>query len=185
MTRRVCSRAGTRWTIPRYKRDWQTICALLPAYLENGTNGTVVTYLDGTTETVPYRLQWVLDDLLLYLHTGRAALVKQSRIYLGRNARRVPLIASQAFCLVPVKGREALLRNDGSTGYIVLNYVEDVIPRGNANSVYFTGGTDITVYDTTRTLWENLNLAKEMKLQMNRNREESICQSTPLHSAGV
>ena len=82
---------------------------------------------------------------------------------------------------MPVKGREALLRNDGSTGYVALTHVADVIPKGKENRVYFTGGTYITVYDTTRTLWENLNLTKEMK----KNMEEYLCQSTPLHSAGA
>ena len=82
---------------------------------------------------------------------------------------------------MPVKGREALLRNDGSTGYVALANVTDVIPRGKENRVYFIGGTYITVYDTTRTLWENLNLTKEMK----KNMEEYICQSTPLHLAGA
>ena len=179
--RRVCSRMGVKWTMPRYKQEWRNICALLPSYLEDGTNGTVVTYLDGTAEEVEYRLCWVVDDLLLHLHTGREALIKRSRTYLGRNARRVPLIASSELCLVPVKGREALLRNDGSTGYVALAHVADVIPKGKENRVYFTGGTYITVYDTTRTLWENLNLTKEMK----KNMEEYLCQSIPLHSAGA
>jgi hypothetical protein len=59
MTTRICSRTGAKWTIPRYKRDWQNICALMPSYLEDGTNGTVVTYLDSSTEAVYYRLPWV------------------------------------------------------------------------------------------------------------------------------
>ena len=181
IARRICSRMGAKWSMPRYKQDWRNICALIPSYLEDGTNGTVVTYQDSSTEAVAYRLQWVLDDLLLHLHTNRAALIKRSRMYLGSNARRVPLIAMPELCLVPVKGREALLRNDGTTGYIVLSHVADVIPKGKENRVYFTSKHCITVYDTTRTLWENLNLTKEMK----QNMEEYICQSTPLHSAGA
>ena len=107
-----------------------------------------------------------MDDLLLHLHTSREVLTKRSRMYLGKNARRVPLIASPQLCLVPVKGREALMHNDGTVGYLVLAHVQDVIPRGDTNRVYFTGGTYVTVYDTTRTLWENLNLTKEMWLDM-------------------
>ncbi|MBO5140977.1 MAG: hypothetical protein J6B76_10055 [Peptococcaceae bacterium] len=166
MTTRAISRTGAKWIMPRYKREWQNICALLPAYLDDGTNGTVVTYLDGTAEAVAYRLCWVVDDLLLHLHTSREVLTKRSRMYLGKNARRVPLIASPQLCLVPVKGREALMHNDGTVGYLVLAHVQDVIPRGDTNKVYFTGGTYVTVYDTTRTLWENLNLTKEMSMEM-------------------
>ena len=117
MTTRAISRTGTKWTMPRYKREWQNICALLPAYLDDGTNGTVVTYLDGTAEAVAYRLCWVVDDLLLHLHTSREVLTKRSRMYLGKNARRVPLIASPQLCLVPVKGREALMHPTGCSSY--------------------------------------------------------------------
>ena len=48
--------------LPRYKTGWRQICAILPAYLPDGTNGTTITYLDGTMEKIPYRLCWVLND---------------------------------------------------------------------------------------------------------------------------
>ena len=178
MTTRICSRTGAKWTIPRYKRDWQNICALMPSYLEDGTNGTVVTYLDNSTEAVYYRLPWVLDDLLGYLRTSRAVLTKQSRAYLGKQARRVPLLASPQFCLVPVKGREVYNKYEQVTGYVVLRHVEDVIPDGATNRVYFTGGHYITVLDMTETLWHNLNMAKEMK-------EKLLWESTQLQSVGA
>ena len=174
---RICSRTGAKWNIPGYKRDWRRICALLPAYLEDGTNGTMVTYIDGSEEAVEYRLQWVLDDLLGYLRTSRDVLTKQSKQYLGRNARRVPLLVSPEFSLVPVKGREAIGAYDSVSGYVVLEHVVDVIPYGKTNRVYFNGGRYLSVYDSTRKVWENLNLTKEMKLHM----EELQCQSTQLH----
>ena len=178
MTTRICSRTGAKWTIPRYKRDWQNICALMPSYLEDGTNGTVVTYLDNSTEAVYYRLPWVLDDLLGYLRTSRAVLAKESKRILGKKARRVPLLASPQFCLVPVKGRDELSKGDGTVGYIVLNHAQDVIPADIGNRVYFGTGTYITVHDTTRTLWANLNLAKDMK-------EKLLWESTQLQSVGA
>ena len=163
MTTRVCSRTGAKWAIPRYKRDWRSICALMPSYLDDGTNGTVVTYLDDSTEAVYYRLQWVLDDLLGYMHTSRAVLTKQSKAYLSKGAKRVPLLASPEFCLVPVKGRKAIGTYDRVSGYVVSQHVTDVIPYGKENRVYFTGGHYITVLDSTRKLWENLNLTKDMQ----------------------
>ena len=177
-TRKI-SRTGAKWQTPRYKRDWRDICALLPAYLEDGTNGTMVTYLDDTDEAVPYRLQWVLDDLLLFLGTSRELLTKRSREYLGKQAKRVPLLASKDFCLVPVKGREAIGTYDSVGGYVVLGYVEDVIPRDEMNRIYFTNGKYLTVYDSTRTLWANLNLTKELKAKFE---EELQWQSTQLQS---
>ena len=171
MTSRKCTRIGAKWKLPKYKLEWQNICAILPTYLDDGTNGTVVYYLDGTTEEVAARLQWVLNDLLRYMHSSIEVITSQSRLRLGKNARRVPLIVTPDFCLSPIKARIPISRSDVGTGYLVLAHVQDVIPYGKENHVYFTGGKYITVLDTTRTVWENLNLTKEM-------REEYIWQLT-------
>ena len=178
MTSRKCTRIGAKWSLPRYKRDWQNICAMLPTYLDDGTNGTVVYYLDGTTEEVSARLQWVLDDLLRYMHSSIEVITSQSRLRLGKNARRVPLIVTPDFCLSPIKARIPISRSDVGTGYLVLTHVQDVIPYGKENHVYFTGGKYITVLDTTRTVWENLNLTKEM-------REDDIWQLTQSQLVGA
>ena len=179
MTTRKISRMGAKWTTPRYKRDWRNICALLPAYLEDGTNGALVTYLDGSDEAVAYRLQWVLDDLLGYLRTSRQVLTSQSKAYLGRQARRVPLIVSPELSLVPVKGREAIGEYDSINGYVVMEHVEDVISCSGANRIYFTGGSFVAVQDALETLWGNLNLTKELKQKLE---EELQWQSIPLQS---
>ena len=176
--KRICSRAGAKWTMPRYKREWQDICALMPSYLEDGTNGTAITFVDSSKELINYRLQWVLDDLLGYLRTSRDVLTKQSRMYLGKQARRVPLLASPQFCLVPVKGRATYNKYELVTGYVVLRHVEDVIPDRGTNRIYFTGAHYITVLDSTETLWRNLNTAKELK-------EKLLWESTQLHSMGA
>ena len=47
-----------------------------------------------------------------------------------------------------------------------------------ASQTYFGTGTYITVHDTTRTLWANLNLAKDMK-------EKLLWESTQLQSVGA
>ena len=163
MTTRAISRTGAKWIMPRYKREWQNICALLPAYLDDGTNGTVVTYLDGSAEAVAYRLCWVVDDLLLHLHTSREVLTKRSRMYLGKNARRVPLIASSQLCLVPVKGREAVGEHDSTVGYIVFRHVQKIMPAYGGTEVHFSGEGTIQVLDRPQTLWANIQTAEKVK----------------------
>ncbi len=152
---------------PRYKTDWRQICAILPAYLADGTNGTEITYIDGTVEEVEYRLCWVLDDLLGHLKSSTAILTKQSRSLLGKNARRVPLVLCKDFILVPVKGREAVGEHDKSIGYVVLHQAEKIIPGNDGGCcVCFQGGAAVTVYDQPRTLWDRLQQAEQMKQRM-------------------
>lgn len=146
--------------LPRYQTDWQSICAILPAYLPDGTNGTEVCYLDGTRETVGARLCWVLDDLLGYLRTSQAVLARQSRKLLGARARRVPLVLHEQFCLVPVKGRVILGANDSTLGYVVLHHVRQVTPEPDGTCITFTGGLTVKVRDRGRTVWESVRRAK-------------------------
>ena len=166
MIQRTYTKDAIKRPEKRYKTAWEEICAIMPAYLDNGTNGTIITSLDGSTEQISRRLDWVVDDLLLHLHTSKAVLVKNSRAYLGKQARRVPLVAAQNFCLVPVKGRVAISGYEGLLGYVVMGHVADAIRSGKQSMVYFNGGGSIAVYDNINVLWSNLNLAKEIKQTM-------------------
>lgn len=147
---------------PRYKRDWRQICAILPAYLSDGTNGTEITYLDGTKDYIPNRHCWVLDDLLGYLRSSKAVLTAQSRRLLGDKVYRVPLILCDEFILVPVKGREAIGKYDSLLGYIVLHHVTQVAPDNKKTIIYFGSDVTVTVYDYPRTVRQNIERAKRI-----------------------
>ena len=145
---------------PRYKQDWRQICAILPAYLPDGTNGTEITYLDGTKEYIANRLCWVLDDLLGHLRSSKAILTAQSRRMLGDKVYRVPLILCDEFILVPVKGREAIGKYDSLLGYIVLHYVTQLVRDNKKTIIYFGSDVTVTVYDYLRTVRQNIERAK-------------------------
>ena len=145
---------------PRYKQDWRQICAILPAYLPDGTHGTEITYLDGTKEYIANRLCWVLDDLLGHLRSSKAILTAQSRRLLGDKVYRVPLILCDEFILVPVKGREAIGKYDSLLGYIVLHYVTQLVRDNKKTIIYFGSDVTVTVYDYLRTVRQNIERAK-------------------------
>ena len=145
---------------PRYKQDWRQICAILPTYLPDGTNGTEITYLDGTKEYIANRLCWVLDDLLGHLRSSKAILTAQSRRLLGDKVYRVPLILCDEFILVPVKGREAIGKYDSLLGFIVLHYVTQLVRDNKKAIIYFGSDVTVTVYDYFRTVRQNIERAK-------------------------
>ena len=145
---------------PRYQKDWKKICAILPAYLPDGTNGTEITYLDGTKEYIANRLCWVLDDLLGHLRSSKAILTAQSRRLLGDKVYRVPLILCDKFILVPVKGREAIGKYDSLLGYIVLQHATHGEQDNNKTIIYFGSDVTVTVYDYFRTVRQNIERAK-------------------------
>ena len=145
---------------PRYKQDWRQICAILPTYLPDGTNGTEITYLDGTKEYIANRLCWVLDDLLGYLRSSKAILTAQSRRLLGDKVYRVPLVLCDEFILVPVKGRKPIGKYDSLLGYIVLHYVTQIVRDNKKTIIYFGSDVTVTVYDYLRTVRQNIERAK-------------------------
>ena len=135
-------------------------------YLPDGTNGTEISYLDGSVQTVNKRLCWVLDDLLFHLRSSTGILTRQSRTMLGKNARRVPLVLKKEFSLVPVKGREKVGEYDAVTGYIVLGHAEKIIGADDDVHVQFTGGANAQVYDNPRTLADKIRTVQNMLEQM-------------------
>ncbi len=186
--------ANVTWRLPRYKRVWKNICAMLPVYLQDGTNGTVVYYIDGSTEQIGHRLEWVLNDLLKYLCTGKDILQQKANDYMeSKNGRRIPLVVNQEMCLVPVKGRKAFTKNDGASGYVVLEYVESIqrtysdeslsrtvsrkaraqqmklqqkqaeLEQDGKTMVYLSRNWEIAVYDSIHVLHQNLNLGAALK----------------------
>ena len=89
------------WSLPRYKREWRDICALLPAYLPDGCNGSMILYEDGGVEEIKASLSWLLDDLLDYLRSSKQLLQRQSRRITAQmgnqRGRRLPLILGKVF----------------------------------------------------------------------------------------
>ena len=156
------------WSLPRYKREWHNICALLPAYLPDGCNGSMILYEDGGTEEIKASLSWLLDDLLDYLRSNKAVLQQQSSeiaVQMGkRNKRRLPLILNEAFLLLPVKARATFNRYHGVDGYVVLPKVANITEQNGKDGckICFTNQLELEVLDNLYTLRGNMALAAEM-----------------------
>ena len=157
------------WSLPRYKREWHNICALLPAYLPDGCNGSMILYEDGGTEEIKASLSWLLDDLLDYLRSNKAVLQQQSSeiaVQMGkRNKRRLPLILNEAFLLLPVKARATFNRYHGVDGYVVLSKVANITEQNGKDGckICFTNQLELEVLDNLYTLRGNMALAAKMQ----------------------
>ena len=134
-------------------------------YLPDGANGTEITYLDGTAEQIDKRLCWVLDDLLFHLRSSTEVLRRQSRMVLGRTARRVPLVLKQEFSLVPVKGREKIGEYDSQTGYVALRHIEKLSDGTDGTKVHFNSGVSVTVKDHIRVLAGKIRTTEKLSAQ--------------------
>ena len=89
--------------------------------------------------------------------------MRQSRMVLGKTARRVPLVLKKEFSLVPVKGRERIGEYDSQTGYVVLNHVKRLIVDNSGVRICFENNVSVYVLDTSYTLWHNMQIAEAMR----------------------
>ena len=88
--------------------------------------------------------------------------MRQSRMVLGKTARRVPLVLKQEFSLVPVKGREKIGKCDSQTGYAVLGHIQSLVQEGNCLFIRFKGGAEVRVYDNTRILMKKIRITRNV-----------------------
>lgn len=156
------------WQIPRYKTEGQQICALFPAYLSDGTNGSQLYYMDGSIEQSRARLSWVLEDWLSHWHSSKPLLQRRSRRLLeqlGRSQQnRLPLLLTPDFALMPVKARQPKTRSHAADGYVVYNMVVAVEKNkdGAGSIILLKNGQQLFVLDSLRTLRENLQMMKQL-----------------------
>jgi hypothetical protein len=88
--------------------------------------------------------------------------MRQSRMVLGRTARRVPLVLKQEFSLVPVKGREKIGEYDSQTGYVVLCHIQSLVQESNCLFIRFKSGTEVRVYDNARILMKKIRTTRNV-----------------------
>jgi hypothetical protein len=91
--------------------------------------------------------------------------MRQSRMVLGKTARRVPLVLKQEFSLVPVKGREKIGEYDSQTGYVVLGHIEKLSDAADGTKVHFNGGVSVTVKDHIRVLAGKIRTTEKLSEQ--------------------
>jgi len=169
-------------SIAPYKAYWQHVSAILPAYLMDESNGTLILYDDGSIEQVNHTIKYVLDDWLSYHQSSTDTLRKQSMQWLGsKNQRRVPMILGHNLCLLPVQVRKGRSRNHAMTGYVILNKVKNIYTRhsfraagstlalsdagdytDNAAVIKFSDQLYLQAIDCKHTVENNLSIAMDM-----------------------
>jgi len=160
--------AKNSWQTPRYQKERCDLCALLPDYLSDGTNGNRIYYRDGAIEQGRAQISWVMEDFLASQRTSKEILQLQSRRLLeqlGRSQQnRLPLLLAPDFALMPVKARQPKTRSHAADGYVVYAMVEGIMPNNNGvgTKILLRNRQELLVLDSTRTLLENLRMTERL-----------------------
>lgn len=160
--------AKNSWKQPRYRKECNQVCALLPIYLPGDINGAWIYYTDGGMEQSTAQFSWVLNDLLAYQRSSKSFLLQQSCWMLSQlgqpQRRRLPLLLAPEFGLMPVKARQPWSRNHAADGYVVYARIETIWqnPDGTGSVILLKNGQELLVLDSLRTLRENLQMMKQL-----------------------
>ncbi len=160
------------WHFSRYKARRCNICALLPVYLPDGTNGSQIYYMDGSVEQSVARVSWVLEDWLSHWHSSKPLLQRQSRRLLEQLGRpqqkRLPLLFAPDFALMPVKARQPQSHSHAADGYVVYNLIATIAKNkeGPGCIIWLKNGQELLALDSLRTLQTNLQMMAQLTKAM-------------------
>lgn len=103
----------------------QEIIAILPIYIKLKGNCTLLYSRDGDTCKVGKTVKTMLNQLSLFYLLN----LKATRKYYGELLsikNLVPIPFNEGNVFIPIKFRIPICRNDGSMGYINVNYIENI-----------------------------------------------------------
>ncbi|MBS3977556.1 MAG: hypothetical protein KGZ75_12710 [Syntrophomonadaceae bacterium] len=143
---------------------WPDIFYFGPIWGKDGGNCTEI-FIKGNNRLVDRRrTKGVLSAL--------ARLFARDLVYLRDSSRReanrshsLPLVLDPAMVLVPVKARTASIKDEGTTGYLVLNKLERVEPldkEGSNSRLIFQDGLEVTTLLSTATVRQRILEAKSL-----------------------
>ena len=161
---------------PNYVLYWPYLVAIEPYYNADNDTWSRVYYADGNFEEYPFRCEWILEDLAVVSRTsvdvvrGRALAlyndgVSDEEDY--QELRKMPLIMIKGFSFLPVKCRSEAVRNSGTLGYVVYQYVDVVktLP-GSKCQITFKGGSQLVIQQQKRGVKQQIKFARMLQKQM-------------------
>ncbi len=149
-----------------YLRErWRDINYLGPAYGEQGGNSTLFIMSGGSRLLDPRRTRTILSALARVFSRDLVSLREEGGRFLRRK-QEVPLVLSPDMILVPIRTRCARCRDDGTTGYLVLDKVSELNEVKEApyrSKIIFKGGGEIKSLYNLKTVRNRLNESRELK----------------------
>ena len=154
---------------PDYVLNWPYMMAVIPFYDEKYRTWSRVYYFNGEEEVYLCSCEQILEDIAVALRTSldvvRSRSVMLSDWKRWGDMRKVPLALANGFTLVPVKCRTEVVRNSGTLGYVVHEYVKDIrtVARGECEICFLDEKQFIRVKQQRSGLEYQMELARWMK----------------------
>src|SRR5690625_258510 len=127
------------------------VIALLPEYIKDKGNCTIIWTKDGKSKVVDRAVKTVIKNMSNYYHLD----LKQSNEtyckYLSIK-RSLPIPFSKDNIFIAIKTRIPISKNDGAHGYIRLNKIKKVVAEKQYSLIYMKKGLSIRSYYKKETI---------------------------------
>jgi len=167
-----------------FPKIWPELMALVPVYAADGTNDTNILLEGKDALFSPLKTKTLLGQLcrafLLELQVARLAF---SRVC-GR-CYAIPVAIRPGLVLLPVRAREARVKDDGTRAYVVKDKIREFVPeitpsRQRGTRIYFRDGSSLLVlhrYSGVRDMILSAELvAREAAALKGEGSTWSVCQ---------
>ncbi len=130
---------------------YEELMAFLPAYLALKGNCTVLYTNSGGIHEIERTTRTVLDQLSRYYLMDLQAIKKYYGDILGlKNLVPIPFNKDNVF--VPIKIRKPICKNDGSMGYVSIQYIKKITKSNGKTLIYLTNDRIIESLSSIETV---------------------------------
>ena len=129
----------------------EELMALIPVYMDMKGNCTSLYTVRGGIYNVEKSIRTILNQLSEYFLVD----LKASRKYYGEllfMTNLVPIPFNENNVFIPLKVRKPLCKNDGSVGYINIDYIESVSASNDKTIVHLKNKTTINSLNSIETV---------------------------------
>lgn len=149
------------------------IIAMIPVYIESKGNSTKMIFEKYDDLYIYNRIDTVLKLIADY-YTVDLRCVRREYGKGIDSKNMIPIPLNKRDVLVQIKTRIPISKNDGSSGYFNLRYIDKVVKKDGSTFIKTTKGNNIKVLNRERTIIKHINEGKLVKQLYNEKMETKI-----------
>lgn len=150
------------------------LCAILPRYEQDGSNGTDILFEDGSRINHKRKVRAVIKELASLYQKDLTLIREHAAKALGQKTM-LPISITPGITLVPFKVRKPIGQNDGAIGYVFESAVVKLYKAEKGSLIKLKGGFEVSVFENIKTAnrhIENAERARKNALQYGLKHEQ-------------
>jgi len=138
------------------------MCAILPRYEPDGTNGSDILFEDGKRLTHKRKVRMVIKELAGLYQKDLTLIRGHAAQELGQKSM-LPIYINPAIVLVPFKTRKPIGKDDGALGYVFESAVLSMDEANIGTQIKLKGELLVVVFENIKTAKRHMDNAARVR----------------------